>query len=125
MKIDAKDANGYVAAVDPVRRPHLERVRALVKETVPQATEAILHGMLGYSCDGRLFASLGAQKNYLSLYLCDLSTQPELRATHGEALARLKMGKSCINFTSTDDCRSTPSRRSSPRRHTSRGARWR
>jgi hypothetical protein len=39
MKIDAKDPDAYVAAAPPERRPHLERLRALVKKSVPRATE--------------------------------------------------------------------------------------
>jgi uncharacterized protein YdhG (YjbR/CyaY superfamily) len=103
MKIEARDAAGYVAAIPAERRPHVERLRALVKEAVPEATEGIVWGMLGYSIAGRPFVAIASQKNYLSLYLCDLYTQPALRKKHEKALAGLKMGKSCINFQSVDE----------------------
>jgi len=103
MKIEAKDGNGYVAAIPAERRPHIERLRALVKKTVPQATEGIEWGMLGYTIGGRVFVAMASQKNYMSLYLCDLYTQPALAKKHAKALAKLKMGKSCINFSSVDE----------------------
>ncbi len=103
MKIEAKNAKEYVAAIPSERRPHVEKLRALVKAAVPAATEAIQWGMLGYAIDGRPFAAIASQKNYLSLYLMDLSTTPKLRKQHEKALAKLQMGKSCINFSSVDE----------------------
>lgn len=103
MKIEAKDAKGYVAAIPPERRPHIDKLRALVKKAVPQATEGIEWGMLGYTIGGRVFVALASQKNYMSLYLCDLYSQPALLKKHKKALAKLKMGKSCINFSSVDE----------------------
>ena len=103
MKIDAKDAKGYLAAIPAERRPHIETLRALIKRAVPQATEGIEYGMLGYAIAGRPFVSLASQKNYLSLYLCDLYSQPALKKKYEKKLAGLKMGKSCINFSSVDE----------------------
>ena len=103
MKIEAKDGNGYVAAIPPERRPHVEKLRALVKKSVPRVTEGIQYGMIAYTLEGRLVTAIASQKNYLSLYLCDLYTQPALMKKHGKALAKLKMGKSCINFSSVDE----------------------
>jgi hypothetical protein len=59
--------------------------------------------MLGYAIDGRPFAAMASHKRHLSLYLMDLYTTPSLMETHRAALARLKMGKSCINFQSVDE----------------------
>src|SRR5262249_51642585 len=103
MKIEAKDAKGYLAAIPEERRPHVEALRKLVKKAVPRATEGIQWGMLGFAIDGRPFAAIASQKNYLSLYLMDLYTQPALKKKHAKALSTLKMGKSCINFSSIDE----------------------
>ena len=103
MKIEAKNGAEYVAAIPAERRPHVEKLRTLVKKAVPKATEGIQWGMLGYAIDGRPFAAIASQKNHLSLYLMDLYTQPALKKKHGKALAKLKMGKSCINFSSVDE----------------------
>ena len=103
MKIEAKNGAEYVAAIPAERRPHVEKLRALVKKEVPRATEGIQWGMLGYAIEGRPFVAIASQKTYLSLYLLDLYTQPGLRKKHEKALAKLKMGKSCINFSSVDE----------------------
>jgi uncharacterized protein YdhG (YjbR/CyaY superfamily) len=103
MKIEAKDAKEYLAAIPEERRPHVEKLRRLVKKAVPRATEGICWGMLGFAIEGRPFAAIASQKNYLSLYLMDLYTQPGLKKQHEKALSKLKMGKSCINFSSVDD----------------------
>ena len=103
MKLEAKNGAEYVAAIPAERRPHVEKLRALVKQAVPQATEGIQWGMLGYAIDGRPFAGIASQKSYLSLYLMDLYTQPALKKKHAAALKKLKMGKSCINFSSVDE----------------------
>jgi uncharacterized protein YdhG (YjbR/CyaY superfamily) len=103
MKSDAKNPKEYVAGVPPERRPHIEKLRALIKKSVPKAREGVFWGMLGFSIDERPFVGLASQKNYLSLYLMDLYAQPGLRDKHAAALSKLKMGKSCINFHSVDE----------------------
>ena len=55
MKIEAKSAKEYVAAIPAERRPHVEKLRALVKAAVPAATEGIQWGMIGYTIGGRPF----------------------------------------------------------------------
>ena len=40
MKIEAKDGKGYVAAIPAERRPHVEKLRALVKQAVPLRSRA-------------------------------------------------------------------------------------
>jgi uncharacterized protein YdhG (YjbR/CyaY superfamily) len=103
MKIAAKDPEGYLAAVPPERRAHLETLRRLIRKSVPKAREGIVWGMLGYTINERPFVALASQKNYLSLYLMDLYVQPGLREKHAAALSTLKMGKSCINFQSVEE----------------------
>jgi uncharacterized protein YdhG (YjbR/CyaY superfamily) len=103
MKSTAATPREYVAALPPDRRAHVETLRKLVKKQVPAAAESIQWGMIGYALDGRPFAAIASQKNYLSLYLMDLYTQPGLRERHAAALAKLKMGKSCINFSDVEE----------------------
>jgi uncharacterized protein YdhG (YjbR/CyaY superfamily) len=103
MKIDAKTPDAYLSAVPSDRRPHLVKLRALINKAVPAAKEGIALGMIGWTINDRPFVALASQKNYLSLYLMDLYTQPGLREKHAKALAPLDMGKSCINFHSADE----------------------
>jgi uncharacterized protein YdhG (YjbR/CyaY superfamily) len=103
MKIAARSPKEYLEAVPADRRPHLVTLRNLIRKTVPTAKEGIVWGMLGWTIHERPFVALASQKNYLSLYLMDLYTQPGLREKHAKALAPLNMGKSCINFDSADE----------------------
>jgi uncharacterized protein YdhG (YjbR/CyaY superfamily) len=98
MKNTAKSPDAYVQSLDEDRRAQVEAIRRLVRASVPEATEGIVWGMIGYAIDGRPFAGVASQKSYVSLYLMDLYTQPGLREKHAPALSKLKMGKSCINF---------------------------
>ncbi len=103
MPIQANNTDAYIAAIAPERRPHVEALRKLVKKTLPKATEGLVWGMLGFAYEGRPFAAIASHKGYLSLYLIDVYTQPELRKKYEKALSRLKMGKSCIHFSSVDE----------------------
>ena len=103
MRIDAEHADAYVLAIEPERRPHVERLRTLVKKAVPKATEGIAWGMIHYAFEGRPFAAIASHKRRMSLYLIDLYTQPALRKKYERAFVGLKMGKSCINFSSVDE----------------------
>jgi uncharacterized protein YdhG (YjbR/CyaY superfamily) len=98
MRTPPASVADYLSGVSPERRRQLERLRKLVKQSVPECEEGIWWGMIGYKIDGRAFAAMASHKSYLSLYLMDLYTQPQLRTRHQAALAPLKMGKSCINF---------------------------
>ncbi|HTJ83485.1 MAG TPA: DUF1801 domain-containing protein [Polyangiaceae bacterium] len=98
MRIAAEDPDAYVASVPEERREHLERVRSLVRETVPDADEKILWGMIGWEIHGRPFAAVASQKESMSLYLMDLYTQPALMKEHAAALKKVAKGKSCLHF---------------------------
>src|SRR5689334_3396263 len=103
MKIEAATPTQYLAKIPADRRPHIERLRKLVRKAVPRAQESIVWGMLGYTIGERPFVCIASQKNYMSLYLCDLYLQPGLRKKHEKAFAGVKMGKSCINFNDVDE----------------------
>lgn len=98
MRSEATTPEAYIAGIPEDRRAVVEKLRALVFEAVPGATEHIQYGMLGYAIGGRAFASLASQKNYVAFYLMDLYTQPGLREKHAAALSKLDVGKSCIRF---------------------------
>lgn len=101
-KAVAEDPDAYVAALPLERQEQVQRLRKLAKKAVPKATEGIVWGMLGFQVNGRPFAGIASHKSYLSLHLMDIYTQPDLRKKHEKALAKLKMGKSCINFSVLD-----------------------
>ena len=99
MQIKAANPTEYMAKIPAARRPHIETLRRLVRKAVPRAQEGIVWGMLGFCIDERPFVAIASQKNYMSLYLCDIYSQPALRKKYEKAFKSVKMGKSCINFT--------------------------
>src|SRR5215475_3444714 len=99
MQLKAANATEYMSKIPADRRPHIETLRRLVRKAVPRAEEGIVWGTLGYCIGERPFVVIASQKNYISLYLLDMYTQPALRKKHEKAFKGVKMGKSCINFT--------------------------
>jgi uncharacterized protein YdhG (YjbR/CyaY superfamily) len=89
----------YIASVDVQRRPTLEALRALVRETVPDVTESVQHKMAYYSHHGDLCA-FAAQKNYFSFYMMGGGDVVE---RHRAQLGKLNCGKGCIRFRSLDE----------------------
>lgn len=96
MRIEAEDVDGYLAALPPDRRAALSRIRALIKETLPEVQESMRYGMPTFEMR-EVICSLASQKNYISLYLDTARV-----AAHGPALAHLKPGKSCVRFKRLD-----------------------
>jgi len=115
----AKTVVAYLAEQPTARRAELARVRQVVRTHLPRGyQESMGLGMIGwwvplrrypdtYNGHPLLYAALGAQKNYLSLYLMCVYGSPELAARlkqgFKEAGKRLNMGKSCIRFQEADD----------------------
>jgi hypothetical protein len=98
MKSAAMAPASYVASISAEHRPDIDKLRKLIKKSVPKAHEGMGWGLLLFSLDERPFAGLASQKNYLSLYLMDLYSRVRLCEKHAATLSKLKMGKSCISI---------------------------
>jgi uncharacterized protein YdhG (YjbR/CyaY superfamily) len=115
----ATTADEYLADLPADRREAIAAVRAVVRKHLPKGyAEFVSWGMLNYGIplsrfadtgNGQplCYAALAAQKNYCSLYLMSVYSDPkrEARLRDGFAAAgkKLDMGKSCIRFKSPDD----------------------
>jgi uncharacterized protein YdhG (YjbR/CyaY superfamily) len=109
----------YLAQLPDDRRQELERVRQVVRKHVPKGyEECISFGLIAwvvplsrypdtYNGQPLMYAALGTQKNYLSLYLMGPYGSPELLKKLKEGFAaagkKLDMGKSCVRFKRADD----------------------
>ena len=93
MRRNAESPAVYRSAVTGEQRRLLDAIRAIILETAHDVREGIAHGMLNYPG----VASLGAQKNYVSLYV-----RPAVLAAHKQAFAGISCGKSCIRFRRLD-----------------------
>jgi uncharacterized protein YdhG (YjbR/CyaY superfamily) len=79
------------------RRETLKDLRAIILSTAPHLTEAIHYKVLGYAHGDRYLFHLNAQKDYVSLYVGDISRiDPSGRLLNG-----ISCGKGCIRFKKT------------------------
>jgi hypothetical protein len=109
----------YFAALDDERRAVVLPVFEVIHQSMPDGYELGMHwGMPSwviplavfpntYNKQPLAYVSLAAQKNYNSLYLMGLYSDPGLDAAFREEWAAtghtLKMGKSCLRFTRLAD----------------------
>ena len=108
-----------LAALPPERRAAMAAVRRVIRSHIPEGyREALTRGLITwivplsvypdtYNGHALWYVALGAQKNYLSVYLMGAYGSPALtgRLQEGFRAAgkRLDMGKSCIRFRQASD----------------------
>lgn len=89
MQRDARSPADYVRQVEAPQKALLQKIRRVIKKTVPTAREGLEHGMLDYVG----LANLGAQKHYVALYVA-----PAVLAKHKPNFPGVSAGKSCLRF---------------------------
>ncbi len=62
------DIDQYLANVKPSQRMELERIRKIVKDTVPEAEETIKYGMPAFMYKGKRIIEFAAYKDHMSLF---------------------------------------------------------
>jgi uncharacterized protein YdhG (YjbR/CyaY superfamily) len=60
--------DAYLKTVELPKRRELERIRALAKEVVPRAEEAIVYSMPTLKYQGKPFLGFNAHKNHIGIY---------------------------------------------------------
>ena len=58
----------YLTKVESAKRQELERIRALAKQVVPGAEEAIVYGMPTLKYQGKPFLGFDAHKHHIGIY---------------------------------------------------------
>ena len=100
MQSKAPDVTTYLQEVPEERLPALTRLRQLCLETLEGYDEGMTYGMPTYAKDGVGEVAFANQRNYISLYILKKdAVDPQREAL---AAAKIKIGKSCINFTRPD-----------------------
>lgn len=85
----------YLAAVPDDQRAALERIRRQIQAIVPDATEAISHGLPAFKLRGRAVVWFAAWKAHCSLYpLTDT-----FMAAHADELKGYRRTKGSVHFT--------------------------
>ena len=122
MPSRARTVAAYLAELPVDRREALQAVRATILKNLPAGyEEGMQYGMIGYfvphrvyppgyHCDPKQpvpFASLGAQKNHMAIYLMCIYSDPEhekwFRDAWRKTGKKLDMGKSCVRFKKLQD----------------------
>mgnify|MGYP002623941435 CR=1 FL=1 len=122
VRSPAKTVAEYLRSLPADRREAVEAVREVILENLDAGfEEGIGYGMLsyhvphsvypaGYHCDPKQplpYAALASQKNYLSLYMMGIYTEPDDAKWFEQAWRasgkRLDMGKCCVRFKRLDD----------------------
>ncbi len=119
VKSDAGTVQDYLDELPDDRRESMQAVRQVVLDNLPDGyEEMMLYGMIGWAIPLEVFpetyngyplayASLGNQKNYMSLYLMnvygDQVTEEWFKERYAASGKKLNMGKSCVRFKRADD----------------------
>lgn len=110
---------GYLASLTPERREVISTVRATILSSLPHGYEEVMqYGMISYVVPFIIFPStynnqplaycaLASQKNYCSLYLSSVYSDPVIlnwfTKEFEKAGKKLQMGKSCVRFKKVED----------------------
>ena len=123
MKYIANTPNDYMDQLPQKRREVIEKIRAMIKQNLPQGFEEQLsYGMLGYVVPHSLypagyhvnpelplpFINLASQKNFIALYHSGIYANTNLLEWFvaeypKHSTLKLNMGKSCIRFKNLND----------------------
>ncbi len=118
MRIEADSVDAYLKAIPEERKEVLGKLRALIKEAIPDGFEetfqynmpsfVVPHDLYpaGYHCnpkDPLPFLSIASQKNFVALYHMGLYADNDLLEWFkseypNHSKRKLDMGKSCIRF---------------------------
>jgi len=109
----------FLASLPAERREAISRVRSVVRKHLPAGyKEVMCLGMITYEVPLKVYpdtyngnalwyAGIGAQKNYMTLYLMnaygDAGLLRKLQEGFKAAGKKLDMGKACIRFKAADD----------------------
>ncbi len=94
----------YLATLPDERRELIDRVWQVVREHMPAGyVEQIGPKFLQFAAGTEGYIALANQKNYVSLYLLPVYVEPSLKPKLDGVDRKLKVGKSCVNFTKAED----------------------
>jgi uncharacterized protein YdhG (YjbR/CyaY superfamily) len=89
----AKSVDDYLASVPDEMRAPLERLRATIRASVPEATEEISYGVPSFKV-GSPLVSFGAAKGHYAFYV----QSPEVMEAHKEELRGYDTSKGTVRF---------------------------
>lgn len=84
----------YFSRLEPTQKKELERIRKIVKQTVPNATEVISYGMPVFKFNDKYLIGIAAFKDHMSVFPGSMPVD-QLK----EKLSAYKLSKGTIQFT--------------------------
>ena len=94
MTSDAKSVDAYLDEIPTDRKSAVERLRSLIKETHPDATESMEYGMPSYLRNGVMEVALASQKQNIALYILKEGVMNSYR----DRFPKSAMGKGCLRL---------------------------
>jgi uncharacterized protein YdhG (YjbR/CyaY superfamily) len=84
----------YMQNTAPSQKQEMERIRKLVRELVPDATEAMSYGMPAFKYKGKYLVGYAAYKDHMSFF-----PTPEPIARLKDKLSGYQLAKGTVQFT--------------------------
>lgn len=84
----------YLSTREPAQRSELERIRTIVKQTVPEAVEGIGYGMPVFKYNGKYLIGFAGFKDHMSIFPGDMPVASLKKKLEGHVLS-----KGTIQFT--------------------------
>ena len=84
----------YLDGLEATQKAELDKIRAIVKKTVPSAEECISYGIPSFKVNGKYLFGYAAFKNHLSVFPTSVPIE-EMK----EKLDQYKISKGTIQFT--------------------------
>ena len=119
MKSNAATVEEYLAGLPDDRRAAMEAVRKVMRKHLPKGYEETMqYGMIAYVVplaafpagylnrkdEALPYAALASQKNYMSVYLMSVYSDPAwFKSAYKATGKKLDMGKGCIRFRKVED----------------------
>jgi uncharacterized protein YdhG (YjbR/CyaY superfamily) len=85
----------YLAGLSAPEQAELERIRRIVRRTVPEAEEGTSYGLPAFKYNGRPLLGVRASKNHLSVF----PFSPEAVEAARNSLAGFDLSKGTVRFT--------------------------
>ena len=87
------EVENYIAQFPEDIRAMLEKIRSLIKNAAPDATESVAYGMPAYKTNKKPLVYFAAFKNHIGFY-----ATPSGHTEFQEALSHYKQGKGSVQF---------------------------
>lgn len=89
-----KTVDEYLGKVSDPQKTELERIRNIIKQTVPDAEEVITYGMPGFKYKGKYLIAYAQFKNHMSIF-----PGSEPIEVLRDKLRKFKISKGTVQFT--------------------------